>query len=99
MTPRLASLLAGLVLALTTSILPLPAGDAAVPESPAVCQAAGSATAPAGAPAGQTPALALDPTTPRAAAPSCKPDECAAFCAPLQSRCRSGFCVCLRDPL
>lgn len=95
MTPRLASLLAGLVLALTTSILPLP-GDIAAPESLAVCQADGS-TASAAAPAGQQEVPAWDPTAPIAAAPSCN-QECDAFCAPLQGRCKAGSCFCLRDP-
>jgi hypothetical protein len=99
MTPRLASLLA--VLALMTSILPLPTGAPAAPESLALYQTGqiGQAGDSVAAPSGRQEAPVWDPIAPFAAAPSCRPDECAAVCAPLQGRCRSGSCFCLRDPL
>jgi hypothetical protein len=86
MKPRLASLLTVLLLAL--SLVPAGAMEA---ESPAVCPAA-QAAAEVALPA----ELGLEP---QPKAPTCRPDECAAFCAPLIGKCRSGSCVCFRDPL
>jgi hypothetical protein len=104
MTPRFASLLAGLALALTSSVLPLPAADPSAPLVAAQVALApiGLAACPApdaaALPAFEPDALAWDILAPRPAATNCQ-QQCDQLCAPLQGRCKSGSCFCLRDPL
>ena len=85
MNPRIASVLAALVLALAVFVPALPSGGATA--APVLC------------PAAQAPAAAWDPFAVTQAAASCKQQECDALCAPLQGRCKAGSCFCLRDPL
>jgi hypothetical protein len=99
MNPRLASVLATLVLALAILIPTLSTGGPAA--APALCAATGTGAAPLALPA--SPVVATDSPTwdpfDVTQAAACNQRDCDALCAPLQGRCKAGSCFCLRDPL